>query len=278
MQQAAQYALGALRGDELKKFEAYLRSASAEELRELSELMATASLLPLALEKTSPPDAVKSALLDRVVASERARESAARRTETVPQVSAPLSLQQLRPWLWWGVGVTVVVMIIGFSIYMLRLVDTVEVQNRRFVAMQDERDSLAGRITELKDALQQKEALLGVLAAQRVEIAIMSGLEPHLVGYGKVIWDPERRVAILQVSNLPPVPADKDYQLWVVKGQQKISAGVFSVASEEPGFFKVENLAVANPREIAAFAITLEPKGGAPQPTGAMYLVGSPRL
>jgi anti-sigma-K factor RskA len=35
---------------------------------------------------------------------------------------------------------------------------------------------------------------------------------------------------------------------------------------------------VTNPREIAAFAVTLEPKGGMPQPTGAMYMKGSPIL
>ncbi len=106
----------------------------------------------------------------------------------------------------------------------------------------------------------------------------MDGLKVNPVGYGKIIWDPEKRSAILQVSNLPAVPSDKDYQLWVIKDKKPISVGVFAVNDTMSNFFKIENLAVTNPKEIAAFAVTLEPKGGMPQPTGDMYMMGAPRL
>lgn len=106
----------------------------------------------------------------------------------------------------------------------------------------------------------------------------MNGLAVQPVAYGKIIWDREKGSAILHVSHLPPVPSDKDYQLWIVKGDQKISAGVFAVTDTSSAFFRIDRLAVTNPKEIAAFAVTLEPKGGMPQPTGEMYMLGTPLL
>jgi anti-sigma-K factor RskA len=82
----------------------------------------------------------------------------------------------------------------------------------------------------------------------------------------------------LQVSRLPALPRNKDYQLWVIKGKTPISAGVFSVSDTTANFFRIDGLAVTDPREISAFAVTLEPKGGLPAPTGDMYLAGSPQL
>jgi anti-sigma-K factor RskA len=155
-------------------------------------------------------------------------------------------------------------MIIGISTLVSNLMGTIDRQNVQLV--------------ELRDELTRKEELLKVLASRQIEVTAMNGLQVNPVGYGKIIWDPEKGTAILQVSNLPAVPSNKDYQLWVIKGKQPISAGVFAVHNKDLNFFKIENLAVTNPKEIAAFAITLEPKGGVPSPTGQMFMAGSPKL
>jgi len=104
----------------------------------------------------------------------------------------------------------------------------------------------------------------------------MAGQETNPNGYGKIIWDPENERALLQVANLPEPAEDKDYQLWLIKDQQSpVSAGVFSF--DQPStdlFYKIESLN-ERPSDISnTFAVTLEPKGGAPQPTGSMYLLG----
>ena len=104
----------------------------------------------------------------------------------------------------------------------------------------------------------------------------MNGLEVNPDGYGKIIWDPGQRVAILQISNLPAAPSDKDYQLWVIRNQVPVSAGVFSIRQPvEETFFRIEDLVETDKQAINAFAITLEPLGGAPQPTGPMYMLGN---
>ena len=155
------------------------------------------------------------------------------------------------------------VVAIGLSLYTRHLENELSDKNQR--------------ITELTEQVQQKEALLSVLGARDIDVVVLNGQQVNPDGYGKIIWDPKGNRAILQVSNLPPVPKDKDYQLWAIKGKKPVSAGVFAVhAVKQPAFFKVSQLADVSQSSLSAFAITLEPKGGVPQPTGKMYLFGSP--
>ncbi len=134
------------------------------------------------------------------------------------------------------------------------------------------------KITLLENEAEKNKELLSVLTSREIEVVIMNGLEVNPSGYGKIIWDPDRKIAMLQISNLPPIAKDKDYQLWVIKENKPISAGVFKVENKVENFYKIENLAEVNKEMINAFAVTLEPKGGVPQPTGQMYLLGKPTI
>ena len=260
LQLSAEYASGSIEGVDLDRLRRYLQTASDDELNQFIELVSTASLLPLTLERQNPPARVKAELMRKVQLSIRARESVAHRLSEAPTIR----VAPRRTWLWYGIGTIVVIMVIGVSTLVTHLMGTIDQQHQQLV--------------ELKDDLTRKEELLKVLSSRQIEVTVMNGLQANPVGYGKIIWDPEKKTAILQVSNLPAVPSNKDYQLWVIRGKQPISAGVFAVGDKPSNFFKIENLAVTDPKEIAAFAITLEPKGGVPQPTGDMYMSGSPRL
>ena len=173
-------------------------------------------------------------------------------------------------------GVAMALGMIGlFSLFTLRLLNTIDDQNKQLVSVQREKHDLQTRFVALTDELARKEELLKVLASRSIEITLMNGQKPSPVSYGKIIWDPEKQTALLQVSNLPPVPSNKDYQLWVIKDKKPISAGVFAVSDTGANYFKIVHLAITNPKEIGAFAVTLEPRGGVPQPTGEIYIAGS---
>lgn len=119
---------------------------------------------------------------------------------------------------------------------------------RRTAAFHETRQRLAA----IEDTLAKKTALLEVIRSKGMR-------------------------AILHISNLPLIPADKDYQLWVIRDQKPVNAGVFHVAVEKAGgdLYRIDNLVEADRKRINAFAVTLEPKGGLPQPSGKMYLLGS---
>jgi len=77
---------------------------------------------------------------------------------------------------------------------------------------------------------------------------------------------------LMYEGEIAPAPAAKSYQLWLVPAAGKpISAGVFNPTSEQHGHWMMKVPQGISPR---AFAVTLEPAGGMPQPTGPMVLAG----
>lgn len=271
VEQACLYAAGALPSDERRRFEEYLAAATEEERALMNELMTVAALLPQSMPLTGPPARVKDELMQKVALTARAHAAVRRRLEE------PAAAPRRSRWLPWGIAAGVAMAAV-FALFVLSLLRTIDRQNADIATLRDENRQLTTRLVALQDELTRKEEQLRVLAARELHISIMNGLAVQPVAYGKIIWDREKGSAILHVSHLPPVPSDKDYQLWIVKGDQKISAGVFAVTDTSSAFFRIDRLAVTNPKEIAAFAVTLEPKGGMPQPTGEMYMLGTPLL
>jgi hypothetical protein len=101
----------------------------------------------------------------------------------------------------------------------------------------------------------------------------LTGLTPSPHASGRIAWN-ARAGAGLLVSGLPPLPPGKTYQLWAIVGNKPpVSAGVFTVDGSGLGGLSVRplpGLTVVN-----AIAVTLEPAGGLPQPSGEMYLISS---
>lgn len=76
--------------------------------------------------------------------------------------------------------------------------------------------------------------------------------------------------ATLTITNLPPLGAEQQYQLWLIHDGQRDSGAVFSV--DEDGFVQVTIDAQRPLTEYGAFGITIEPAGGSPGPTGNRVL------
>ncbi len=257
------YALGALSNEEVERFEDHLRTGCPECAQEVTEMLAVTSLLSTSVEAQHPSPHVREKIL-ATIAREKSYEPVRKAVKPGLLDRVAAAFRQRGFGLALGTTVAVLLLVIAFSVFVLSLLSTIDEQKVQ--------------ITALRDELTRKEELLSVLQARRVDMVIMNGLEISPQGYGKIIWDPERKVAILQISNLPIVPKDKDYQLWVIRDKKPVSAGVFAITSEKDGFFKITPLVETDLKRINAFAVTLEPKGGVPQPTGKMYLLGTPRV
>ena len=89
---------------------------------------------------------------------------------------------------------------------------------------------------------------------------------------GRAFWSPSRGL-VFTASHLPTLPAGRVYQLWVVTASGAVSAGV--TQPDTTGRVRsVTRPATTSP--AIAVAVTIEPEGGVPAPTGEMYLKGSP--
>jgi anti-sigma-K factor RskA len=85
---------------------------------------------------------------------------------------------------------------------------------------------------------------------------------------------PSDGTIVFTAHGLPPIPADRVYQLWAVVGNAAISGGIFTADASGRGQLVTELAPMDG--VPAAIAVTLEPAGGVPQPTGPKYLLGTP--
>ncbi len=76
--------------------------------------------------------------------------------------------------------------------------------------------------------------------------------------------------ATLSIANLPPLTAEQQYQLWLIRDGQRDSGAVFSVNAD--GSAQVTIQAARPFTSYQAFGITIEPAGGSPGPTGDRVL------
>ena len=79
---------------------------------------------------------------------------------------------------------------------------------------------------------------------------------------------------VFSAANLPQAPGGKAYQVWVVTAQMPISAGL--LATDPTGAGTQYYMTPPDIGAPVAVAVTLEPAGGVPSPTGERYLIGMP--
>ncbi len=97
--------------------------------------------------------------------------------------------------------------------------------------------------------------------------------QPDAPGSSARAFMSKTRGMVLIAEHLPALTAGRTYQLWVVTKQAPVSVGVFTVNADGSvtGVMPLSADATLNP---VAVAVTIEPEGGVPSPTGPKVLVG----
>jgi anti-sigma-K factor RskA len=88
-----------------------------------------------------------------------------------------------------------------------------------------------------------------------------------------VFFSGRKTTGVFVVSRLAPLPPGREYQLWMYKDDERINGGVFSVDDAGAAAFSVS--APYPLSECRAYAVTVEPAGGSPAPTGLSVLNGT---
>ena len=113
---------------------------------------------------------------------------------------------------------------------------------------------------------------LDVLGASRLQQVELAGQPPAPQASGRVFVDPASGRALFTAAGLAAPSSNRTYQLWAIAGGQPVSAGTFDTGAAGRGQLLVER--APPPDRIDAWAVTVEPAGGVPQPTGVMVLKG----
>lgn len=131
----------------------------------------------------------------------------------------------------------------------------------------DQQRELAG----LRKTLAQRDEMLTFLRSPNVKVVPLAGVEQAKSAGALLLLDPESKKAFFYGFNLPPLPAGKTYQLWAIAGKP-ISTGVFATDAGQKSRLVIRG--IPDPASVTKFAVSIEPQGGQPQPTGEIYLVG----
>lgn len=155
----------------------------------------------------------------------------------------------------------------------------------REIGMRVMREHLHSQQAEIQQLTEQRRTLtaqheklasaMAALASGGTKAIELTGQQPAPQASARVFLEPDKRSAIVFFSSLPENPSDKSYQLWILRADkpEPESVGVFDV-TRGTAAITIENLPLAT--EIKGLALTLEKRGGAPQPTSnTFYVAGS---
>jgi anti-sigma-K factor RskA len=213
--------------------------------------------------------------LERLAALETSVEPSAdlrRRVLGAPS-TAPAKPEPARrrsqAWLWLPLAAALALLVLGLA-RQARL-------NGEIERLQGERDQLARQVTALDQQLvlarteaQRMAEALSVINAPGGQAVRLAGLGPAPEASGHTFVDPRQGRAVFYASRLPELAADQDYQLWFFADDKPVPAGVFDVDANGNGSVRVDRLAEG----IQGWAVTIEPRGGLPQPSGIAVLKG----
>ncbi len=133
-------------------------------------------------------------------------------------------------------------------------------------------DALARDADQLKAELRSQQSVVAILRDPATQVVALGGLPPAPDARARVVWH-EKAGGLFAATGLPAPPVGKAYQLWAIAGSNApVSAGVFSVDASGAASLTVRPLPGVS--TVSAFAVTLEPAGGLPAPSGEMYLLG----
>ena len=246
--EAAAYVLGALSPAERLAFEAHLAGCAvcAAEVRSLTPVAAAlAQMTPPA----EPPAAARGRLLAAVSSTRPSRSSAS--------------------WLAAAAAVALAVALGGYAAQLRGRVTGLEARLRDATLRAEASER---QVAEVRRTAFDAQSQVAVLAAPDMARIDLAGQPAAPSASARAFWSRSRGL-VFTASNLPAPPPGRAYQLWVLTAQPApISAGMLTLDASGR-----VNVTIPTPRDIptpVAMAVTLEPEGGVPAPTGDKYLVG----
>lgn len=248
----AAYALGALEAGELTACDTHLAAAAHDGCREALRAAEEAALAPaLALAPVRPGDGVWKGIEAKMVTNTATMVSEKRRAGSRPRWTRSQIAVAALPWL---VAAAAAILV---------------VQLRSTVA---DRDRLVRKLAVVpaKVATPASEAAR-LLGMPGTKVMTMAPQEGGVVGHAVAIVHTGQEMAVIFAKGLAPAP-NKDYQLWVIDGDVKRPAGMLAPGAEG---MMVMTSGVTTATD--SLALTLEPKGGMPAPTGPLVMVASLR-
>lgn len=279
----AAYVLDMLEPDERLAFEAHLAETIVHEgCREaLAEAYETTALLGAALPPLEPGPQVWQAIEREIgvaAPSAPAAPSSSRRTSASRPPSAPPAAParrgRAREVAAWSLAAAagVLAFVLGREWRVSeRNLAAVERELQVASAADSDKQICLRELATARVSLREKEAALSLLEAPGTQL-IQLAAQGQEAYRASALLNPGEKSGMILTTALKPVQG-KDYQLWLIRGEEKISAGILRTDPSGATLARISEQVLAAGRPDA-FAVTIEPPGGMPQPTGPIILLG----
>jgi len=253
----AAYVLGCLDEADRSRLESHLAEACPVCEGALRDFGASAVLLAASAPPALPSPAIKARVLAAVRADAGAEGGRAKEGRILPTKKrwAP-------PQLGWALA----------ACFLLATGILLTTTTRLRKDLNHARDQVQNLTRDL-DAERRWAAVLASPGARTASFSLTPAGEAELRARATV--DPETHRAILVFQNFK-APSGRDYELWALRGNTPVSLGLIRPDPSGRAVLRIED--IGDPAGLTAFAISLEPQGGAPtrnEPTGPIVMIGS---
>lgn len=229
------YALGILEEPERSHIEEAVRSGDPEARKRLREAMRNNAAMMAATELVEPPQRLRQRVLSIAGVDNRA-------------------------WGWRAFWVAATASLLLACVYLGSRWNT-------------EAKELAAARTEVQRLLKEAVATNAELVQARNVLQFLEAAETRVVSFGPEAQKPRGRVllnsqrgVLLIASNLPPAPAGRIYEMWIIPkgpGARPQAAGLFQTTAAGTALHLQEGAVAMD----SIVAVTLEPESGSDQPT-----------
>jgi anti-sigma-K factor RskA len=249
-EQASLHVLGALTPAEAREFKQAMQT-DTELQKFVSRLSTATGALAGAVSMAEPPPQLREKILAQV-------------GERQKIISLSEQKSGFASWLPWSLaaGFAVLCIILKMQNELLREVSGS--QTRQLFDLNQQAELLS----ETTNSLQQ--AVLALQETNRLanfRIAMLNSLAadaPKAIAVS--LWDNEKQNGVLVAQNLKTLPADRDYELWVMdENQNPVAAGVFHM--DASGVARLDFKPSRAIKTAGKFCVTEEVRGGVAAPT-----------
>ena len=279
---AALYAMGALSEDDRTAFETHLE-VCLECVREVTSLLPVTHALVHGTPPLDAPAPLRARVLGQVTGTtpRDTRQGASSpldplgSTRDAPETLAPFVTPRRRgPGALFWLAATLLIAAAGAGGWRVAELDR-QVQDLRAAlnAATSLTERAEAQMEAARTATAEREAVLAIVTGPDVQYLDLAGQPLAPRASARALWNTAADMVFI-ATGLPALPAGDVYQLWFVLPDAPLSAALLE--PDQDGEATVMLVVPDTVTLPAVMAMTVEPAGGVPAPTGDLYLLGQP--
>lgn len=197
---------------------------------------------------------------NRVNPPPRLKEQIASKLGLTPSAAAVAPAAKGLPWGWIVAGLLAVVGTSAGTYFFSRSQEA----EAQIPQLNSRIDSLLNQVKACNDNLLRSNTSFAVVTDKRYQQVPIKATAEGQTYEAVVFWNKETKEIYLSGKDLPALPDTNDFQLWALVDGKPVDLGTFNEEADSTSLKNMKGLEFDNP---AAFAVTIEPKGGRPTPT-----------